>query len=66
MSPLVVSDTQVIRVVQPRDLDKRTGCSTTRPVDLQLSALNVELSPPLEAFMQTDVLHPHKVLARTE
>ena len=61
--PLVVADSRVVSVVNTGNLDERSRGSATRAVDLQLSTLDVELCPALEAFVKTDVFHTDQILA---
>jgi len=61
--PLVVSDTGVIGLVDAGNLDERAGVTAAGPVNLELSALNVELSTILETLVEADVLDADEVLA---
>ena len=63
--PLVVANTGVGLLVQTTgDLDQRTGVAASGTIDLELQALNVELSLVDMALVEADMLHTHEVLAR--
>lgn len=62
-APLVVSDTGVAGSVDAGDLDEGSGGTATGAVDLELSALDVELGTVLEALVEADVLDTDEVLA---
>jgi len=62
-APLVVGDAGVASLIQTRNLDERSRGATARAFDLELSALDVELSLALVALMETDVLEANEVLS---
>jgi len=62
-SPLVVRNTRVGLLVQPRNLDHRTRVATPGPLNLELRAGHVELGLVDMALVQANVLDAHEVLA---